>query len=76
MYIPPGFCFLSQESVKSLLLQGVGTDPSRLVRISIASLIAKLAKTLFATPQGWQEVGGWAAGGREIFVIAVLDSPV
>ncbi|CAM9175169.1 unnamed protein product [Pylaiella littoralis] len=45
-----------KESVKSLLLQGVGTDPSRLVRISIASLIAKLAKTLFAPPQGWQEL--------------------
>ncbi|CAN0367102.1 unnamed protein product, partial [Ectocarpus sp. 12 AP-2014] len=37
-----------KESVKSVLLQAVGTDPSRLVRISVASLIAKLAKTLFA----------------------------
>lgn len=46
-----------QDSVKSLLLQGVGTDPSRLVRNTIAALIAKLAKVLFATPQGWQEVG-------------------
>lgn len=55
--IPPIFFFSSQESVKTLLLQAVGTDPSRLVRISVASLIAKLAKTLFATPQGWQEVG-------------------
>ncbi|CAM9940163.1 unnamed protein product, partial [Ectocarpus sp. 12 AP-2014] len=45
-----------KESVKSVLLQAVGTDPSRLVRISVASLIAKLAKTLFATPQGWQEL--------------------
>eukprot|EP00903_Cladosiphon_okamuranus_P009337 g8905.t1 len=45
-----------KESVKSVLLQGVGTDPSRLVRHTIAALIAKLAKILFATPQGWQEL--------------------
>lgn len=44
-----------QESVKSVLLQAVGTDPSRLVRIAVASLIAKLAKSLFAG-EGWQEV--------------------
>lgn len=48
--------------MKTLLLQAVGTDPSRLVRISVASLIAKLAKTLFATPQGWHEVR--LGGGR------------
>lgn len=50
----------SQESVKSLLLQAVGTDPSRLVRIAVAALIAKLAKSLFMEPQGWQEVSYFA----------------
>lgn len=39
-----------------MLLQAVGTDPSRLVRHAVAALIAKLAKIVFATPQGWQEV--------------------
>ncbi|CAN0492781.1 unnamed protein product, partial [Laminaria digitata] len=45
-----------QESVKVVLLEAVGTDPSRSVRTAVASLIAKLAKTLFASPQGWQEL--------------------
>ncbi|CAM9783964.1 unnamed protein product [Ascophyllum nodosum] len=44
-----------KESVKSMLLQAVGTDPSRLVRVAVASLISKLAKSLFAA-EGWPEL--------------------
>ncbi|CAM9742893.1 unnamed protein product, partial [Choristocarpus tenellus] len=51
-----GFNQTEQEEMKGVLLQAVGSDPSRLVRHAIASLIAKLAKSLFASPQGWPEL--------------------